>query len=91
MSSEHVQRFSARLLEQLEAKLQAGCSAWSEQLAPSLCAVLDHFECMPLLPTHLPDEPKERYGVSSRISEEEYRRLCTDPTTRGQLLHALKF
>ena len=69
---------------------------WSEQLAPSLCAVLAHqgLTCAPLRAEHLPEEADEErlYHCSARVSEDEYRRLCeASIPTVGTLLHALKF
>ena len=39
-TKEHAQRFSARLLEEMGRRCAAGCSAWSEQFACSLCLAL---------------------------------------------------
>ena len=101
-TKEHAQRFSARLVEEMHRQCQAGCSAWSEQFACSLCLALareslSHEEhgaarrwiVEPIWPSTLPPNPKEEYGPSGHVSEEAYRRMCTD--TRGVLLHALKW
>lgn len=90
ISNEHVQRFSARFLDEVTARVAAGCSAWSEQLAPSLCAALDRYTLEPLCSAHLPPDPKAQFSHSARVSEAEYRELCRRPETRGVLLHALK-
>ena len=52
-TKEHAQRFSARLFEEMGRRCEAGCSAWSEQFACSLCLALARESPTPTpTPTH---------------------------------------
>ena len=92
-TKEHAQRFSRRLLDELADRCDAGCSAWSEQAAVSLC-LRGHdrgFRCAPLQKMSLPPDPSRQYNHDGRVTKEEYEELCRQPETRGCLLHALKW
>lgn len=92
VTKEHAQRFSYRLLEEIIACVRKGCSAWSEQFSPSLCNVMDGFSCEALREHNLPPNPDTHFSCTGRVSEDEYRAMCRDDTTkRGILLHALKW
>ena len=90
-TEEHAQRFSAALLEELQRRCHSGCSAWSEQLACSLCHAVEGFTCAGFLPSSLPPDLKRMYSPSGRVDEQEYHLLCASPQPRGVLLHALKW
>ena len=90
-TKEHAQRFSGRLLEELARQCEAGCSAWSEQFAVSLCLLSRSLHCVALEPKHLPPDPISQYSHKAKVSETEYRELCANPDTRRVLVHALKW
>ena len=90
-TKEHAQRFSSRLIEELATRCEAGCSAWSEQLACSLCLAMPKLTCVGLRRSTLPPHPKRQYNHDGKVSESEYRDLCSNPHTRGVLLHAMKW
>jgi hypothetical protein len=91
-TKEHAQRFSARLLDELARQCDAGCSAWSEQFAVSLCISSANFKCVALHPSTLPPDPKRQYNHDAKVDEELFKELCTNPQTcHGVLLHAMKW
>ena len=90
-TKEHAQRYSARLIEELARQCEAGCSAWSEQFAVSLCLLARNLKLVALAPTTLPPDARRQYSHDGKVSEAEYRELCANPETRGVLLHALKW
>jgi hypothetical protein len=70
----------------------AGCSAWSEQFAVSLCISSANFKCVALHPSTLPPDPKRQYNHDAKVDEELFKELCTNPQTcHGVLLHAMKW
>lgn len=76
---------------QLAAALDNGCSAWSEQFAPSYCAAVEGFVLEPFKAVHMPPHPQRQYGPGGRVSEDEFVEMCRDPATQGVLVHALKW
>jgi hypothetical protein len=91
-TKEHAQRFSARLVDELARQCDAGCSAWSEQFAVSLCISSANFKCVALHPSTLPPDPKRQYNHDAKVDEELFKELCTNPQTcHGVLLHAMKW
>lgn len=91
-TKEHAQRFSARLVDELARQCDAGCSAWSEQFAVSLCNSSANFKCVALHPSTLPPDPKRQYNHDAKVDEELFKELCANPQTcHGVLLHAMKW
>ena len=96
-NSEHVQRFSARLLDTLHAASSgagagagvAGAAiAWSEQSVPSICKAAG-LRLAPFREEHIGTP----FAWDGRISATEWERLRVGKSlrTKGKLFHALKF
>lgn len=93
-ASEHVQRFSRALLDELHA-LATGLSqlarghavcAWSEMGVPTLCAIAG-FETRELDARHV----GATYSFSGRVSQARWARLQAGGGDPPQLFHALKW
>jgi hypothetical protein len=86
VSGEHCQRFSRRFFEHWVNNIQKGIHAWSELGTPTSCIKMG-YDISYLSETDI----GSIYSSNGIISEEQWKRISSDPTQSGKLFHALKF
>eukprot|EP00931_Biecheleriopsis_adriatica_P100693 TRINITY_DN75951_c0_g1_i1.p1 TRINITY_DN75951_c0_g1~~TRINITY_DN75951_c0_g1_i1.p1 ORF type:complete len:380 (-),score=37.48 TRINITY_DN75951_c0_g1_i1:28-1143(-) len=89
ISPEFVQRFSRRLLEELAFWSDAGASAWSESMTPTVCLTLQ-MKCRSLSQDHI----GKPFAWNGRVSETSWHAIVEAVRLgreNGRLFHALKF
>lgn len=84
--AEHVQRFSAALLRELDRCSSSGVAAWSEMAVPSLCAAAG-LSFAELRAEHL----GAVFAFNGVVPESAWPRLCEQLSTRNRWWHALKW
>eukprot|EP00928_Gymnodinium_smaydae_P070152 TRINITY_DN5406_c2_g2_i1.p1 TRINITY_DN5406_c2_g2~~TRINITY_DN5406_c2_g2_i1.p1 ORF type:complete len:122 (-),score=18.97 TRINITY_DN5406_c2_g2_i1:430-795(-) len=89
ITDEFVQRYSKRLLDEIDAWLAAGASAWSQQMSPTICRARC-WNWRPLESNHI----GHAWAWDTRVSSEEWQDFCDAVTAGrdiGKWFHALKF
>ncbi|CAL1142197.1 unnamed protein product [Cladocopium goreaui] len=84
--AEHVQRFSAGLLDVLEGFAMRQVSGWSETSVPSLCRWARR-SMTSLRPEHV----GQIFSYAGKVPKDAWPRICEDARTRGRWWHALKW
>lgn len=80
-SSEHVQRFSRRLLCELHRWSNEGASAWSEMSTPTVCLAVPGMRCRTLDPAHC----GEPFAFDGHVTEVQWKEILQDPRRKNQL------
>eukprot|EP00928_Gymnodinium_smaydae_P064864 TRINITY_DN48104_c0_g1_i1.p1 TRINITY_DN48104_c0_g1~~TRINITY_DN48104_c0_g1_i1.p1 ORF type:complete len:410 (-),score=24.87 TRINITY_DN48104_c0_g1_i1:123-1352(-) len=86
-TGEHVQRYSAKLLNELHAWSAQGAIAWSEMSVPTVCAAVPGLKPS-VLDASLIGVP---FSVCGRVSADAWDEIMQNTSMSDRLYHALKF